>query len=145
MRMRARQKSLPDLSRMFFISRSRFPAVFLGPSVVCICLCACFAYGVQETSWLDLCRLPQYIEMFVSDEGVRTMGRNFLFAGPSLWEGIGRDIDLFGVLDEHNTTLPPEETDALARQEDIRMLKTDMNNAMHEVYDGVACKGKRKD
>ncbi|MCH3918355.1 MAG: hypothetical protein LKE40_13040 [Spirochaetia bacterium] len=57
---------------------------------------------------------------------------DFLFARPSILEGIARNIDLFGILNEYNDSNTSEEADYKAYLNDINVLKQDMNIA-HEV------------
>lgn len=42
----------------------------------------------------------------------------FLFARPSFWEGASRILDLGATLQEYNTSLNPEQADAIAQQMD---------------------------
>lgn len=61
---------------------------------------------------------------------------DYLFATPSLWEGIARNIDLFGTLNEYNFSTSSREADMRAHQNDIICLRNDMENAIDEVLDG---------
>ena len=54
---------------------------------------------------------------------------DFLFARPSVLEGAGRVIDLFGVLQVYNSCDTPAEADATAMAQDIAALKTDFRGA----------------
>ncbi|NLE14729.1 MAG: hypothetical protein GX626_02505 [Spirochaetales bacterium] len=61
---------------------------------------------------------------------------DYLFATPSIIEGIARNLDLFGTLNVYNTSKTPQEADLRAHQNDLRCLKNDMNIAISEVLDG---------
>ncbi len=61
---------------------------------------------------------------------------DFLFAYPSVLEGIGRNIDLFGVLNKYNISQNGHEADIKARQNDIKTLKNDFDNAYGKVING---------
>lgn len=61
---------------------------------------------------------------------------DYLFARPSLLEGIARNVDLFGVLNQYNYSNTPKEADALALKNDLACLKQDMKIAFTEVVDG---------
>jgi hypothetical protein len=50
---------------------------------------------------------------------------DFLFARPSLLEGIGRNIDLFGVLNSYNNSHGGREADLKAMRNDAAVLKKD--------------------
>jgi hypothetical protein len=65
---------------------------------------------------------------------------DYLFATPSLWEGIARNIDLFGTLNEYNFSKTPREADLRAYQNDIICLHKDMDNAIAEVFDETESK-----
>ena len=64
---------------------------------------------------------------------------DFLFARPSVIEGIGRNIDLFGILNAYNTSVSGNEADKKARQNDIETLKNDFEDAY-----GMAINGNQK-
>ena len=61
---------------------------------------------------------------------------DFLFARPSVLEGIGRNIDLFGVLNKYNTSASSHEADLKARRNDIVTLKNDFNIVYGKTIDG---------
>lgn len=61
---------------------------------------------------------------------------DFLYAEPSFLEGVGRNMDLFGVMNEYNKSETPEEADSRARDNDISALRKDMGVACEEVLDG---------
>lgn len=54
---------------------------------------------------------------------------DFLFARPSILEGIGRNIDLFGVLQAYNYSDRSEDADMLALKSDYLALCADANTA----------------
>jgi hypothetical protein len=54
----------------------------------------------------------------------------FLFAEPSLVEGIARIIDIGGTLQEYNSSLSPNQADALALASDWCVIGADMKQAM---------------
>ena len=61
---------------------------------------------------------------------------DFLFARPSILEGIGRNVDLFGVLNVYNTSKNGYEADLKARRNDIKVLKGDFNIVYGVVING---------
>lgn len=61
---------------------------------------------------------------------------DFLFAGPSIIEGIGRTIDFFGFMNEYNYSSNGAEADHIAVKQDIATLKNDMNIAHEKVLCG---------
>ena len=61
---------------------------------------------------------------------------DFLFARPSVLEGIGRNIDLFGVLNKYNTSQNGAEADLKARRNDIEALRKDFKTAYGIVANG---------
>jgi hypothetical protein len=63
---------------------------------------------------------------------------DFLFARPSLLEGIGRNIDLFGVLNSYNGSKSGQEADLKAMQNDIAILKHDFFKAYESVINGYS-------
>jgi len=54
---------------------------------------------------------------------------DFLYARPSVLEGIGRNIDLFGVLNYYNISQNGEEADNTAIANDLLAVYTDLYNA----------------
>jgi len=54
---------------------------------------------------------------------------DFLYARPSVLEGIGRNIDLFGVLNYYNISQNGEEADNTAIVNDLLAVYTDLYNA----------------
>jgi hypothetical protein len=61
---------------------------------------------------------------------------DFLFARPSILEGIGRNIDLFGVLNTYNFSRTGEEADLKALRNDVEVLKNDFAVAYNAVING---------
>ena len=61
---------------------------------------------------------------------------DFLYARPSVLEGIGRNIDLFGVLNIYNNSSNGHEADIKARQNDIMALRNDFYAAYKKVING---------
>ena len=61
---------------------------------------------------------------------------DFLYARPSALEGIGRNVDLFGILNYYNTSSNSHEADMKARQADIEILKKDFRIAYGKVING---------
>jgi hypothetical protein len=61
---------------------------------------------------------------------------DFLFAKPSVLEGVGRNIDLFGVMNYYNTSRNGREADMKARSNDIKVLKKDALIVCEKVIDG---------
>jgi hypothetical protein len=57
---------------------------------------------------------------------------DYLFARPSLIEGIGRNIDLFGVMDEYNTSESGQDSDARALSADWAVVYGDMAKAWED-------------
>ena len=64
---------------------------------------------------------------------------DFLYARPSVLEGIGRNIDLFGILNYYNTSRDNQEADMKARSNDIAALRKDFYTAY-----GIILNGKQK-
>ena len=67
---------------------------------------------------------------------------DYLFARPSLLEGIARNIDLFGTLNEYNTLSFSIEADLQAHYNDLACLQKDMSYVIDEVFGG--CKSKER-
>ena len=61
---------------------------------------------------------------------------DFLYARPSVIEGIGRNIDLFGVLNVYNASQNGNEADQKARLNDVETLKKDFQAAYRLVING---------
>ena len=61
---------------------------------------------------------------------------DFLFARPSVLEGIGRNIDLFGVLNIYNSSPNGYEADMKSRLNDIETLKRDFYAVYGRVVHG---------
>jgi hypothetical protein len=62
---------------------------------------------------------------------------DFLFARPSLLEGIGRNIDLFGILNSYNYSQNGREADLKAMQNDVEALRKDFYIAYGIVENGL--------
>lgn len=60
---------------------------------------------------------------------------SFLYARPSFIEGVARLIDLGNTLQEYNSSLSPEQADALAIFSDWRVVGEDLASAML-MYEG---------
>jgi hypothetical protein len=58
--------------------------------------------------------------------------RDYLFATPSLWEGIARNIDFFGTLQEYSFSENPIESDLQSLQNDVECLLKDMDTVIPE-------------
>ena len=61
---------------------------------------------------------------------------DFLYARPSIIEGIGRNVDLFCVLNKYNTSQKGAEADLKARRNDIETLREDFQTAYGMVING---------
>ena len=57
----------------------------------------------------------------------------FLFARPSFTEGIARALDMGGTLQEYNSSVSPEQADALALGADWRVVGEDLLRAMEQL------------
>lgn len=57
---------------------------------------------------------------------------DYPFATPSLWEGIARNIDLFGTLQDYSFSENPIESDLQALQNDVECLRKDMDTVIPE-------------
>jgi hypothetical protein len=55
---------------------------------------------------------------------------DFLFARPSIMEGIGRNIDLFGLMNTYNFSENAEEADIRAFEADIEALRNDFDTVL---------------
>jgi hypothetical protein len=55
---------------------------------------------------------------------------DFLFARPSILEGIGRNIDLFGIMNIYNNSEDETEADAMAFAADAAALKKDFDSIL---------------
>jgi hypothetical protein len=60
---------------------------------------------------------------------------DFLFARPSILEGIGRNIDLFGILNTYNFSRTGEEADLKALRNDWQALYNDL----YKAYEDTIC------
>jgi hypothetical protein len=60
---------------------------------------------------------------------------DFLFARPSLLEGIGRNIDLFGLMNNYNYSKNGAEADMKALINDWAAVYGDL----YKAYDGMVC------
>jgi hypothetical protein len=58
---------------------------------------------------------------------------DFLFARPSILEGIGRNIDLFGVMNSYNSSEDGAEADARAFAADAAALKSDFDSVVQSL------------
>jgi len=54
---------------------------------------------------------------------------DFLFARPSVLEGIGRNVDLFEILNDYNSSQSGEEADKIAFDSDWSAVYSDMHTA----------------
>ena len=61
---------------------------------------------------------------------------DFLYARPSVLEGMGRNIDLFGILSVYNTSESGREADLKARLNDIEALRKDYAAVYDRVING---------
>lgn len=61
---------------------------------------------------------------------------DFLYARPSVLEGIGRNIDLFGVLNTYNVSDDGHNADTKARYNDIQTLMQDYKKVYDKVVNG---------
>jgi hypothetical protein len=55
---------------------------------------------------------------------------DYLFARPSILEGIGRTIDLFGMMNNYNFSENGSETDIRAFEADMEALRNDFNTVL---------------
>jgi hypothetical protein len=58
---------------------------------------------------------------------------DFLFARPSILEGIGRNVDLFGVMNFYNSSEDEVEADAKAFVADAAALKNDFDSVLQNL------------
>jgi hypothetical protein len=58
---------------------------------------------------------------------------DFLFARPSIFEGIGRNIDLFGVMNFYNSSEGEAEAYARAFAADATALKSDFDSVLQSL------------
>jgi hypothetical protein len=58
---------------------------------------------------------------------------DYLFARPSVLEGIGRNVDFFGILNCYNKSPTKREADFKALKNDLEVLKQDFNIAYGKV------------
>jgi len=61
---------------------------------------------------------------------------DFLYARPTILEGVGRNVDLFGVLNTYNVSEDGHEADSKARKNDIETLMNDYKAAYEKVING---------
>jgi hypothetical protein len=57
---------------------------------------------------------------------------DFLYARPSILEGIGRNVDLFGVLNNYNASRSNEEADRIALDSDWSAVYNDLYAAFNK-------------
>lgn len=62
----------------------------------------------------------------------------FLFASPSIWEGLGRLVDFGNALNVYNTSPSPEAADARALEMDWRAVGADLKSAIAAEASGGA-------
>lgn len=67
----------------------------------------------------------------------------FLYARPSFLEGIARLLDFSGTLNEYNSSMTPEQADALALRSDWSAVGQDMWQAIEAFENDVASAEKR--
>ncbi len=58
---------------------------------------------------------------------------DFLFARPSFIEGMARTLDIYGVLQEYNKCVTPDEADLCALFNDFKAIGLDIASAMGEI------------
>jgi len=61
---------------------------------------------------------------------------DYLFARPSVLEGVGRNVDLFGILNSYNVSQTPQEADLAAARNDLNVLKRDFEIAYGRTING---------
>jgi hypothetical protein len=59
---------------------------------------------------------------------------DYLFAEPSFFEGVARNMDLFGSMNNYNTSKSEQEADNKAFQVDVSSLQKDMDKAVSIVF-----------
>jgi len=62
---------------------------------------------------------------------------DFLFAQPSLWEGMGRLLDFGGFLSEYNTSRNGREADAVANAMDWKAVYEDLETAYNDYTQSI--------
>ena len=67
-------------------------------------------------------------------------GSDYLFARPSFLGGMGRAIDLFGVMDDYNYSLNGAESDQKAIASDWNAIYSDL----YAAYEGLSCQVKQR-
>ena len=70
---------------------------------------------------------------------IKTM-TDFLFARPSLLEGIGRNIDLFGIMNSYNNSRSGQEADKKAFYNDWLSVYKDLNKAYNQTLCQIEAK-----
>ena len=58
------------------------------------------------------------------------MRTDFLFVQPSLLRGVGRSFDLWGQLNQYNTSATPADADILALRSDWEVVAQDFRNGL---------------
>ena len=61
---------------------------------------------------------------------------DILFARPSFLEGIARNLDLFGILNNYNYSRDTAEADLKAMRSDLEALKHDFDVGLQGMYSG---------
>lgn len=69
------------------------------------------------------------------------MERYFLFANPSILEGMSRVLDLGNTLNTYNTSLSPEKADFAATKSDWEVVASDIRAAIQEQKEQSANNG----
>ncbi len=69
------------------------------------------------------------------------MERYFLFANPSILEGMSRVLDIGATLNEYNVSLSPEEADCAAIRSDWEAVASDIRSAMEKQRERLAANG----
>jgi len=68
-------------------------------------------------------------------EDPRDVESGFLFATPSIWSGVGRVLDFWGVFDTYNYSSSTEEADARALYSDWRIVGQDLRGAWRNFHE----------